>query len=46
MTTQFIKFSIENETGIIKLNRPNALNALNYDMATSFLKTILEWKKK
>ena len=45
MISNFIKFSIENETGIIKLNRPNALNALNYDMAEIFLDTLLEWKK-
>ena len=45
MTTKFINFSIENETGIIKLNRPDSLNALNYDMAEIFLDTLLEWKK-
>ena len=46
MTQSFIDISIENETGIIKLNRPNSLNALNYDMAKIFLDTLLEWKKK
>ena len=34
MKEQFIKFSKENNTGLIKLNRPKALNALDYDMAT------------
>ena len=45
MISKFINFSIENETGIIKLNRPNSLNALNYDMAEIFLDTLLEWEK-
>ena len=45
MISKFIDFSIKNETGIIKLNRPNALNALNYDMVSSFLKILLEWRE-
>ena len=45
MISNFIEFSIKNQTGIIKLNRPDALNALNYDMATIFLETLLQWKE-
>ena len=45
MISNFINFSIKNKTGIIKLNRPKALNALNYDMACNFLDVLLEWKK-
>ena len=45
MISKFIEFSIKNETGIIKLNRPDTLNALNYDMACNFLDTLLEWKE-
>ena len=35
MISEFINFSIRQKTGIIKLNRPEALNALNYDMASN-----------
>lgn len=45
MISKFIDFSIKNETGIIKLNRPDALNALNYEMACNFLNILLEWKE-
>ena len=45
MNSEFINFSIENETGIIKLNRPEALNALNYDMAIILLEKLLQFKK-
>jgi len=45
MNSELINFSIENNTGIIKLNRPNALNALNYNMAIIFLENLLEFKK-
>mgnify|MGYP006093785985 FL=1 len=45
MNSEFINFSIENETGIIKLNRPEALNALNYDMAIILLEKLLGFKK-
>ena len=45
MISEFIEFSIENETGIIKLNRPESLNALNYEMVSIFLDNLLEWKK-
>ena len=44
MISEFIDFSIKNETGIIKLNRPEALNALNYDMVCKFLDILLSWK--
>ena len=44
MISKFIEFSVKNETGIIKLNRPNALNALNYDMARDFLNILLDWQ--
>ena len=45
MIPKFIDFSIKGQTGIIKLNRPNVLNALNYDMACDFLDILLNWKK-
>ena len=45
MISKFIQFSIKNKTGIIKLNRPEVLNALNYDMASNFLDVLLEWKQ-
>ena len=45
MISNFIEFSIMNETGIVKLNRPDALNALNYDMASNFLDILLKWKE-
>ena len=44
MTEGFINFSIKQKTGIIKLNRPEALNALNYNMASNFLNTLMKWK--
>ena len=33
------------ETGIVKLNRPKALNALNYDMSEKFSYQLNEWEK-
>ena len=33
-------------TGIIKLNRPKALNALNLDMSVKFSQKLTEWRKK
>ena len=45
MNSEFIQFSIKNKTGIIKLNRPKSLNALNYDMADNFLDNLLNWEK-
>ena len=44
MISKFIEFSIKKKTGIIKINRPKALNALNYDMACDLLETLLKWK--
>ena len=43
MAEEYINFSQKNDTGIIKLNRPKALNALNYNMAEIFLKKLNEW---
>ena len=31
------------ETGLVKLNRPKALNALNYDMSEKFSHQLNEW---
>ena len=45
MNSKFIDFSVQNETGIIKLNRPNALNALNYDMVVDLLDILIKWKE-
>ena len=45
MISNFIEFSISNNTGIIKLNRPDSLNALNYEMVNQFLLKLSEWKK-
>ena len=45
MTSKFIEFSIKGKTGIINLNRPKALNALDFDMACLFLETLLKWKQ-
>ena len=41
-----IVFSETNQTGIIKLNRPKALNALNLEMAKKFYDKLLEWEEK
>ena len=40
-----IIFEKTKKTGIIKLNRPEALNALNYDMAKNFSYQLNEWEK-
>ena len=45
MISKYIEFTVINGTGIIKLNRPEALNALNYDMANNFLDILLKWKE-
>ena len=44
MNSHFIKFTEKNNTGIIKLNRPDALNALNSEMAIDFLEILSIWK--
>ena len=38
-----IKFEIIRSTGVITLNRPKALNALNIDMAEQFSETLNKW---
>ena len=45
MIKEFIQFSEENNTGLIKLNRPKALNALNYEMAKVFFEKLSDWNK-
>ena len=44
MNSHFIKFTEQNNTGIITLNRPDALNALNSEMAVDFLEILSKWK--
>ena len=39
-----ILFEVKNSTGIITLNRPNALNALNLNMAVQFSNKLREWE--
>ena len=39
-----IIFYVQSETGIIILNRPKTLNALNLEMAKSLLSKLKEWK--
>ena len=41
-----IKFEIKNNTGLIILNRPKSLNALNLKMAQDFALKLEEWKNK
>lgn len=45
MKEDFINFSEHNNTGIITLTRPKALNALNYKMVKIFLKKLVDWNK-
>ena len=40
-----IKFSTKGSTGIIKLNSPKTLNAVNLSMAEQFAKKLKEWEK-
>jgi enoyl-CoA hydratase/carnithine racemase len=46
MITEFIHFKIQNNTGIIKLNRPDVLNALNFDMTITLLNILKDCKKR
>ena len=39
-----ILFKEINGTGIVHLNRPKALNALNLEMAEAFLKQLNKWQ--
>ena len=39
-----ILFEVKKSTGIITLNRPNALNALNLNMAVQFSNQLREWE--
>ena len=43
--TQEVLFQITNKLGIIKLNRPASLNALNTDMCSAILENLLAWEK-
>ena len=40
-----IIFDIQSETGIINLDRPKALNALDLEMAELFFSKLSQWKK-
>ena len=42
--SDYILFSVENHFGVITLNRPSALNALNDDMFLTLRKQLIEWK--
>jgi len=44
MISEYVNFSVKNNTGIIKLNRPKALNAINFEMIINFTETLLKWK--
>ena len=39
-----IEFEVINSTGVIKLNRPKSLNALNIEMAKQFSEKLNEWE--
>ena len=42
--TDSIIFKENNGTGIVILNKPKVLNALDYNMVNLFLKQIKQWK--
>ena len=44
MISEYINYSVKNNTGIIKLNRPKALNAINFEMVVIFTETLLKWR--
>lgn len=44
LLTAFVEFSVQKNCGVITLNRPEALNALNKDMMTSIRYQLLEWR--
>ena len=39
-----ILFEVKNSTGVITLNRPKTLNALNLNMAIQLSKKLKEWE--
>ena len=39
-----ISCRIENTSGIIRLQRPQSLNALTYDMCSQIETSLIEWK--
>ncbi len=43
-TTEEVLFSVEKHVGVITLNRPHALNALNYAMFKALLEQLTVWK--
>ena len=43
-TPQDVLFQVKNDIGIITLNRPKALNALNANMATLIYPQLKEWE--
>ena len=43
-TPQEVLFQVKNDIGIITLNRPKALNALNATMATQIYPQLKEWE--
>ena len=43
-TAQEVLFQVKNDVGIITLNRPKALNALNATMATQIYPQLKEWE--
>ena len=43
--TEFIVFDEKNKTGLVTMNRPKALNALNLEMTLAFKKKLKLWKE-